>query len=65
MNSIHEESWWPSRYGQDDQNGSLNEITPRKIVDAARLVQNGKVYDLGRVLYANVPRFEGGTGSKS
>ena len=59
MNSIHEESWWPSRYGQDDQNGSLNEITPRKIVAAARLVQIGKVYDLGHVLHANVPRFEG------
>ena len=59
MNNIHEESWWPSRYGKDDQNGSLNEITPRKIIDAARLVQNGKVYDLGRVLHANVPRFEG------
>ena len=59
MNDLHDESWWPSRYGKDDQIGSLNEITPRKIVDAARLVQTGNVYDLGRVLHADVPRFEG------
>ncbi len=24
MNNIHDESWWPSRYGKDDQAGSLN-----------------------------------------
>lgn len=55
----HESIWQPSRYGAGDQNGSLNEITPAKIVAAARLVQRGEVYDLGRVLDANVPRFEG------
>src|ERR1041384_4771937 len=59
MNDIHEESWWPSRFGKDDQIGTLNEITPRKRVEAARLVQTGKVYDLGRMLHADVPRFDG------
>jgi len=59
MNDIHDESWWPYRYGKDDQIGSLNEITSRKIIEAARLVQTGKAYDLGRVLHADVPRFEG------
>jgi kynurenine formamidase len=53
------DSWYPSRYGADDEHGSLNEITPAKIVAAARLVQKGQVYDLGRVLHANAPRFEG------
>jgi len=51
--------WSIRRYGADDQIGTLNEITPEKIVAAARLVQIGKVYDLGRVLHANAPRFEG------
>jgi kynurenine formamidase len=51
--------WWPSRYGAGDQLGTLNEITPAKTVAAARLVRQGKVYDLGRVLDANVPHFEG------
>ena len=53
------EPWWPSRYGADDQIGSLNEITPSKIVEAARLVQKGTVYDLGRVLHSDVPHFPG------
>jgi kynurenine formamidase len=51
--------WWPSRYGADDQIGSLNEITPAHIVAAARLVRQGKVFDLGRILDSNVPRFPG------
>jgi kynurenine formamidase len=59
MNDSNSESWWPSRYGAEDQHGTLNEITPQKIVAAARLVHTGKVYDLGRVLHADVPRFEG------
>ncbi len=53
------DQWWPSRYGPDDEIGTLNEITPQKVVAAARLVRTGKSYDLGRILHANVPRFEG------
>jgi len=53
------ELWWPSRYGLGDEHGSLNEITPAKVVAATRLVREGTVYDLGRVLHADVPRFEG------
>ena len=59
MNDLNPESWWPSQYGAKDEHGTLNEITPQKIVAAARLVQTGKIYDLGRVLHADVPRFEG------
>jgi len=51
--------WWPSRYGADDERGTLNEITPTKIIGAATLVRTGRVYDLGRTLHADVPRFEG------
>ncbi len=48
-----------SPYGENDQLGSLNEITPQKIIAAARLVRTGKVFDLGRILDADVPRFPG------
>ena len=51
--------WWPSKYGARDQIGSLNEITPGKIVEAAKLVKTGRVYDLGRVIHENIPRFPG------
>jgi len=53
------ERWWPSRYGADDELGTLNEITPAKVIAASRLVRTGIVYDLGRTLHAGVPRFEG------
>jgi hypothetical protein len=51
--------WWPSRYGAGDQLGTLNEITPAKMIAAARLVRQGVIYDLGHTLHAHVPRFEG------
>jgi kynurenine formamidase len=54
-----QEPWWPSRYGAHDQIGSLNEITPAAIVAAARLVRQGKVFDLGRILDKDVPHFPG------
>ena len=54
-----EERWWPSRYGAGDQIGTLNEITPARVAAAARLVREGRTFDLGRTLHADVPRFEG------
>ena len=38
--------WWPSKYGPDDQAGALNEITPDKMLEAVRLVRQGRAYDL-------------------
>ncbi|MBB3459338.1 kynurenine formamidase [Rhizobium sp. BK313] len=35
------------RWGGDDQIGTLNNVTPADIVDAARLVRKGKVFALG------------------
>jgi kynurenine formamidase len=51
--------WWPAPYGAEDQAGMLNEITPEKIVAAARLVQRGIRYDLSRILDQHVPAFPG------
>lgn len=51
--------WWPSRYGPDDQIGTLNEITPAVVKEAAALVKRGTVVDLGRVLDENTPKFPG------
>jgi kynurenine formamidase len=51
--------WWPSRYGADDQLGSLNEITPAAVLAAAALVKQGQVVDMGRLLDDNTPKFPG------
>jgi hypothetical protein len=54
-------SWWPSRYGADDQAGALNEITPGKVLEAIGLVRRGVVYDLAHVLHQDIPAFPGRT----
>jgi len=54
-------SWFPSRYGPDDEAGALNEITPAKVVEAVRLVRRGRVYDLAHVLHQDIPAFPGRT----
>ncbi|MBI5618574.1 MAG: cyclase family protein [Gammaproteobacteria bacterium] len=54
-----ETAWWPSRYGADDERGTLNEIAPAVVAAAAALVVTGEVVDLGRVLDARVPKFPG------
>jgi kynurenine formamidase len=54
-----ETPWWPSRYGADDQIGSLNEITPAVTRAAAALVRQGKTVDLGRILDEDTPKFPG------
>ena len=52
-------SWWPSPFGHDDQLGMLNHITDATRAAALRLVRSGRLYDLGRVLDADVPAFPG------
>ena len=53
------ERWWPSRYGADDEIGSLNEISPQAVVRAAGLVRDGNVFDLSHVLDEHIPAFPG------
>jgi kynurenine formamidase len=54
-----EQPWWPSRYGPDDQIGTLNEIAPEVVKAAVSLAKTGNVVDLGRVLDEDTPKFPG------
>lgn len=47
--------FWPSEFGALDQRGAANRITPQKVVEAARLVKSGDVYQLGRVYEHGMP----------
>lgn len=51
------EKWWPSRWGEGDQTGATNHMTPEVALDAASLIQTGKVYSLGRVYEYGMPLF--------
>jgi kynurenine formamidase len=47
------------RWGDDDERGTLNHITPEHIVQAASLVRRGKVFDLGIPFDLNGPQLGG------
>jgi kynurenine formamidase len=49
--------WWPSQWGADDQRGAANRLTPGKVQEAARLIQAGKIYSLGRVYENGMPLY--------
>lgn len=55
--SSDEKRWWPSEWGPDDERGAANRITPMRIIEAARLIQEGKIYSLGRVYEHGMPSF--------
>ena len=48
------------RWGPDDERGTLNLITPERLVAAARLVREGKIFDLGIPFDENGPQPGGG-----
>jgi kynurenine formamidase len=50
-------NWWPSPWGPQDQRGANNRITPAKVLEAAKLIKTGKIYQLGRVLEKGIPLF--------
>jgi kynurenine formamidase len=52
-----ESKWYPSQWGPDDQRGAANRLTPVKVLEAASLIKEGKVYQLGRVYEAGMPLF--------
>ncbi len=50
-------SWHPSKYGPDDELGSLNLLSPDKVKQAARLIKTGKTYSLGVVTGSKSPAY--------
>ncbi|MDE2756223.1 MAG: cyclase family protein, partial [Acidobacteriota bacterium] len=49
------DKWWPSRWGAEDQRGAANLMTPERALNAARLIQKGQVYQLGRIYEHGMP----------
>lgn len=46
-----------SPWGVDDQRGATNRLNPAKTLEAAALIKEGKVYQLGRVYEAGMPLY--------
>jgi len=49
--------WWPSKWGADDQRGAANMITPDRVLQAASLIRQGRIYELGRRYEFGMPLF--------
>jgi kynurenine formamidase len=47
--------WWPSEWGPEDQRGAANRITPAKVLEAVALIEEGKIYELGRAYEQGMP----------
>lgn len=47
----------PSPWGANDERGAANHIQPATVLRGLRLVQEGKIYELGRVLEPSIPTF--------
>jgi hypothetical protein len=70
---VDEYCWWPSKYGAGDQRGAANLLTPEKVLEANKLIQQGiehmeleelardKVYEFA-FIFIPVP-FKGASGS--
>lgn len=45
--TTHADDWYPSKYGAEDTLGAINNLTADKVLQAARLIKEGKTYRLG------------------
>ena len=50
-------NWYPSKWGEADQRGAANRITPAKVMEARDLIKQGRIYHLGHVYEAGMPMF--------
>jgi len=50
-------TWYPSRWGADDQRGAANRMTAAKVLEAKNLITRGQTYQLGRVYESGMPIF--------
>ncbi|MDA4126907.1 MAG: cyclase family protein [Thaumarchaeota archaeon] len=47
--------WFPSKWGADDVLGTLNALSPNKVLEALRVVKKGRVYRLGHLMHNEMP----------
>lgn len=45
-----------TEWGPDDQKGAKNRITPEKVIEAANIITEGKIYELGQMYEESMPK---------
>ncbi len=57
VGAMAQTSWYPGKWGANDEIGAANYMTPALALAAARLVKTGKVYSLGITVNTATPAF--------
>ncbi|MEM7348242.1 MAG: cyclase family protein [Chloroflexota bacterium] len=57
LSAAQAEDWYPSKYGKDDTLGAINNLSPEKVLQAAKLIKTGKTYALGVDTGPDTPAF--------
>ena len=57
MASAQADDWFVSEFGKDDTLGALNHLSAEKAQQAAKLVTQGKVYQLGMITGSDTPAY--------
>ena len=57
MVSAQADDWFVSEFGKDDTLGALNHLSAEKAQQAAKLVTQGKVYQLGMITGSDTPAY--------
>ena len=52
-----QQTWFPSKFGPNDELGAANYLTPQLAADAAKLVKTGKTYSLGITVNTQTPAY--------
>ena len=57
VNISAEEAWYPSKYGETDRLGAINNLSPAMVKKAAGLIKSGTVYSLAMNTGPDTPAF--------
>jgi kynurenine formamidase len=57
LSATAQTSWYPSKWGPNDEIGAANYMTSATALQAARLVKTGKVYSLGIAVSTSTPAY--------
>lgn len=57
LSAAAQQTWYPSKWGPNDELGAANYLTPKLAADAAKLVKTGKTYSLGITVNTSTPAF--------
>ena len=57
LSAIAQQTWFPSKFGPNDEIGSANYLTPALALEASKLVKTGKTYSLGITVNTTTPAY--------